>query len=174
MRIPIHARSKIQRLGKIGSCFGKSERCHSQPKKPIHEMPARTRSAIEVLADQVNARLTSFKTEIIRNDPVRSRNDPIRSRLANDRYEARVLSDGVCWSRPKLVGIATASIIIAMAHNGALEVLCNQSVIFECDSYIIPYLMKKTHLQASPCAREPPMIGPIKDARARQNDMSPL
>jgi len=85
-------------------------------------MPARTRSAIEVLADQLNAKLTSFKTEIIKNDPVRSKSDPTRSRLANDRYEARVLSDGVCWSRPKLVGIATASIVIAMAHNGALYV----------------------------------------------------
>ena len=119
--MPIHARSKTQRLGKIGSCLGKSERCHSQPKKPIHEIPASTRSAIEVFADQLKAKLTSFKTEIIKNDPVRSKSDPTRSRLANERYDARVLSDGVCWSRPKLVGMATVSTIIAMAHKGILQ-----------------------------------------------------
>jgi hypothetical protein len=36
------------------------------------------------------------------------------------------------------------------------------------------YLIKKTHFHAESFARAPPKIGPIKDARTRQNDMSPL
>lgn len=76
----------------------------------------------------------------------------------------------MCWSRPKFVGIATKIIRIAMPHKGALIVYQHT----HSREWAATYLMRKAHLQAETCAKAPPMIGPIKDARARQNDMRPL
>jgi hypothetical protein len=36
------------------------------------------------------------------------------------------------------------------------------------------YLIRNTHLHAESSARAPPMMGPIRQARARQHDMRPL
>lgn len=119
-RMPIHGRSQSHRLGKIGSAPGTPERYHSQTKKAIQETPVRTRRAIEALESQEKARLASFKTVTIKNEPAIIRNDPTISRLANDRYDARVRKEGVCWSRPKCFGIANMIIRIAIAHKGAL------------------------------------------------------
>lgn len=69
---------------------------HSQAKKAIHDTPASTSSAIASLDDQENARLVSFKTATIKNELAIINIEPTMSRLANDRYEARVLNDGVC------------------------------------------------------------------------------
>jgi hypothetical protein len=95
---------------------------HSQTKKAIQASPVSTRSAIASLEDHENARLVSFKTATIRNEPAIIKSDPIISRLANERYEARVRNEGVCWSRPKFVGIATMITTIAIKHNGALMI----------------------------------------------------
>jgi hypothetical protein len=83
-------------LGKIGSLPGIPEIYHSQAKKAIQETPVRTKSAIASLEDQENARLVSFKTATIKKELAIIKTDPTISRLANDRYEARVLNEGVC------------------------------------------------------------------------------
>lgn len=94
--IPSHGRSKSQRLGNMGSLPGMPEIYHSQAKKAIQETPVSTRSAIASLEDHENARLVSFKTATIKNEPAIIKSDPIISRLANERYEARVRNEGVC------------------------------------------------------------------------------
>lgn len=173
MRRPIHGRSRNQRLGKIGSCPAIFEICHSQTKKTIQETPVSTRRATEPLELHANARLASFKTVTIKNEPAMTKKEPTRSRLANERYDALVLNEGVCWSRPKCFGIANRIITIAIVHKGALarELAC-----YFCKLGVLTYLMRNTHLQPQyeACERAPPTMGPIKDASARQNDISPL
>lgn len=93
---------------------------HSHAKKAIQEAPARTRRAIAAPEDQWNAKFVSFRTATIKNEPAIMSVDPTRSKLANERYDERVLKEGVCWSRPKCLGIAIATIRIATAQRGAL------------------------------------------------------
>lgn len=70
--------------------------------------------------------------------------------------------------------MAIMSIIIDIAHNGALVVIEVLVGNLEQRARFLTYLIRKTHLQAEACARAPPIIGPIKDARARQKDINPL
>ena len=125
--MPIHGRSQSHRFGKIGSAPGTPDRYHSQTKKAIQETPVRMRRAIEALELQEKARLASFKTVTIKNEPAIIRNEPTKSRLAKDRYDARVRKEGVCWSRPKCFGIATMMIRIAIPHRGALTIIISES-----------------------------------------------
>jgi hypothetical protein len=60
--------------------------------------------------------------------------------------------------------------MIAIPHNGALIIDQHMQKRQRASTYLI----RKAHLQAETCAKAPPIIGPIKDARARQNDMRPL
>jgi hypothetical protein len=83
-------------LGKIGSFPGIPEIYHSQAKNAIQETPVSTKSAIASLENQENARFVSFKTATIKNELAIIRTEPTISRLANERYDARVLNEGVC------------------------------------------------------------------------------
>lgn len=96
MRMPIQGRSNSHRLGKIGSLPGIPDMYHSQAKNAIHETPVSTSSAIASRDDQENARLVSFRTATIKKELAIIKTEPTMSRLANERYEARVLNDGVC------------------------------------------------------------------------------
>lgn len=69
---------------------------HSHAKNAIQETPVNTRSAIAPPEVHENARFASFKTVTIKNEPMIMSTDPTRSRLAKERYDARVLNEGVC------------------------------------------------------------------------------
>ena len=96
MRMPIHGRSKSHRLGKIGSFPGIPEMYHSQAKNATQVTPVSTRRAIASLEDQEKARFVSFKTATIKKELAIIKTEPTISRLANERYDARVLKEGVC------------------------------------------------------------------------------
>lgn len=95
-RIPIQGLSNSHLLGNIGSFPGIPDIYHSQAKKAIQETPVSTNSAIASLEDQENARLVSFRTATIKKELAIIKTEPTISRFANERYEARVLNEGMC------------------------------------------------------------------------------